>query len=81
MDPSSLFGDFDFGASFGDFCAGFGEAFEFGAAFDAGFGNFNGSVSIVFDDASLSLGGWFAVDVAVKIDVSDGPITITALRA
>jgi hypothetical protein len=59
MDHPSLFGDFYFGASFGDFCADFGQAFEFGAAFYAGFSNFVGSVSIVFDDSSLSLGGWF----------------------
>ena len=55
MDPSSLFGDFDFGASFGNFCVDFGQAFEFGAAFDTDFSNFDGSVSIVFNNASLSL--------------------------
>jgi hypothetical protein len=52
MDPSFLFGDFDFGASFGDIGADFGQAVDFCAAFDTGFSNFDGSVSIVINDAS-----------------------------
>ena len=63
MDPPSLSGVFDFGASFSDFGSDFGQAFEFGSAFDAGFGNFHGSVSVQFDDASVPLGGWFDDDV------------------
>jgi hypothetical protein len=59
MDPSSLSGDFNFGASFSDFGANFGQAFEFGPAFDAVFSNFDGSVSVQFNDASVPLGGWF----------------------
>ena len=59
MDPSSPFGDFDFGACFSNFGADFKHFFEFGPAFDAGFSNFGGSVSVTLDDASVPLGGWF----------------------
>jgi hypothetical protein len=58
MDPSSPFGDFDFGACFSNFGADFKHFFEFGPAFDAGFSNFGGSVSVMLDDASVPLGGW-----------------------
>jgi hypothetical protein len=58
MYPSSPLGDFDFGASFGNFGADFGHFFEFGPAFDAGFSNFlEGLVSVGFDDASVDGSG------------------------
>jgi len=61
-DPSlSLFPHFDFGVgfddfedgAFDDFDADFGRAFDFGDAFDAAFGNFDGSVTADVDDASF----------------------------
>ena len=70
MDPSSPIGDFNFGASFSDFGADFGQAFEFGPAFDAGFSNFDGSVSVQFDDASVPLGGWFDGGICPRCDRS-----------
>ena len=60
MDPSSPFGDYEFGASFSNFGADFERFFEFCPAFDADFRNFRGSVSVTFDDTSVvPLGGWF----------------------
>ena len=59
MDPSSPFGDYEFGASFSNFGADFERFFEFCPAFDADFRNFRGLVSVTFNDASVPLGGWF----------------------
>jgi hypothetical protein len=66
MDLSSSIFDFDFGAgfddfgieAFDDFGAEFQQAFDFdsGTAFDAGFSNFEGSVTAKFDDESV--GDW-----------------------
>ncbi len=59
MDLSSLFDDsFGVVANVEDFGADFALSFGFGAAFDAGFGNFDGSVIVQFDNAFLgSFGG------------------------
>ncbi len=59
MDPSSPFGDYEFGASFSNFGADFERFFEFCPAFDADFRNFRDLVSVTFNDASVPLGGWF----------------------
>jgi hypothetical protein len=58
MDLSSLFDDsFGVAATVEDFDADFGLSFGFGASFDAGFGNFDGSVIVQFDDFSLGTSG------------------------
>ena len=59
MDSSSPFGDYEFGASFSNFGADFERFFEFGPTFNASFSNFGGSVSVMFDDTSVPLGGLF----------------------
>jgi hypothetical protein len=54
MDLSSLFDDsFGVAATVQDFGADFGLSFGFGASFDAGFGNFDGSEIVQFDNSSL----------------------------
>jgi hypothetical protein len=77
MYPSSHLGDFDFGASFGNFGADFGRFFEFGPTFDAGFKDFlEGLVSVGFDDASVDGSGCPRHNRRVR-----RPNHITALRA
>ena len=54
MDLSSLFDNsFVVVATVKDFDVDFALSFDFGAAFDAGFGNFDGSVIVQFDNSSL----------------------------
>jgi hypothetical protein len=54
MDLSSLFDDsFGVVATVKDFGADFALSFGFGTVFDAGFGNFDGSVIVQFDNSFL----------------------------